>query len=139
MQKVDRAEPTTLQLPWSGRPARPRVCNIFRFLAETPHGFAMRLVALVVSESAWLRSPPAASADSEYTRYPSGLEDLRASAFETLPLFDRNAGRIRHAAHCTCCWQICSVEYAPGLRPRPRDTSAGPKEPAKVYFTACHC
>ena len=54
----------------------------------------------VGSKSVWLRSWPAASA--EYTRYLSGLEDLRPFAFGTPLLFGRNAGRIGRAAHRTC-------------------------------------
>ena len=35
-----------------GKPARPTVCKHFRFLAETPGGFAVRLVALVAGKLA---------------------------------------------------------------------------------------
>ena len=52
-----------------------------------------------------LRSQPAASA--KYTRYPLGLGNMRAPAFAPLPVFGRNTGRVRRAARCSCCRQIC--------------------------------
>ena len=71
--------------------APPRLQRL-PFLAEMLGGLAVRLIALVVSESARLRSRPAAS--PKYTRYPLGLESLRPFVFATPSVFGRNAGRI---------------------------------------------
>ena len=84
----------------------------------------------LVSKSAWLRSPPAASA--KYTRYPLGLGNLRAPPF---PVFGRNAGRIGRASHRACRRRIA------WLRSRPAASTTYSRRPigSRKHPHFCFC